>query len=225
MFIGHLAVGFASKRAAPDVSLGWLISAAMLPDLLFPLFMLIGLESVRIVPGGSGPASLEFINYPVTHSLAASVGWALGAGLAYWFGTRALRGAVVLSLGVLSHWFLDALTHRPDMPLYPGGPMVGAGLWNSLAATVVVEGGMFVVGLWVYLVATRSVDRIGTWALRVWVVLLAFLYWKHVAGPPPPSGRAFELVGFLAGLLFPLWAWWIDRHRRPVSRTATAPGR
>ena len=213
MFIGHFAVGFASKRAAPRVSLGWLTAAALLPDLLFPLFSLLGWEHVRVVPGKSALTALEFVAYPITHSLAGTCGWAVGLALVYWLRTRYAREAFVLSLAVLSHWLLDALTHRPDMPLYPGGPVVGLGLWNSVIGTVVVEGSLFVLAVWAYIAATRAMDRVGVWALRALIVVLGLLYWKHIAGPPPPSAGIFGWVA-LSAWLFPLWAWWIDRHRK-----------
>ena len=212
MFIGHMAAGFASKRVAPQVSLGWLITAGMLVDLLFPLFFLLGIEQVQIVPGSSPLTSMVFPFYPFTHSLAGSLGWALAFGLLYWLLKRDRRGSTVLSLVVLSHWLLDAITHRPDMALYPGGPVVGLGLWNSVFGTVLVEGVLFIVALWLYVSATRAKDRIGVWALGALIALLALLYWKHVAGPPPPSSKAMAWAGLLAWL-FPLWALWIDRHR------------
>jgi len=58
--------------------------------------------------------------------------------LEYWRITRYVRGAMVFAFGVLSHWFLDFVTHRPDMPLCPGGLKLGLGLWSSLPATVAV---------------------------------------------------------------------------------------
>ena len=40
-----------------------------------------------------------------------------------------------------SHWVLDFLTHRPDLPVVPwGAEELGLGLWNHVAATVAVEG-------------------------------------------------------------------------------------
>lgn len=212
MFIGHFAVGFAAKKVAPGVSLGWLGAAALLPDLLFPAFFLLGWEHLRIVGGANALTAIEFTSYPFSHSLAGTGVWAAGIGLACWLATRNGRGALVVSLAALSHWFLDALTHRPDMPLYPGGPVVGLGLWNSPAATVVVEGSLFIAAVWVYSTATRATDRMGRWALRALIALLVLLYVKFIAGPPPPAENAFAWAGLLSWL-FPLWLWWIDRHR------------
>ena len=70
---------------------------------------------------------------------------------------------VVLAL-VVSHWVLDFITHTPDMPLYPGGPKFGLGLWNSIAGTMAIEAAMFAAGVWIYTQVTRPRDRIGRWA-------------------------------------------------------------
>jgi hypothetical protein len=102
------------------------------------------------------------------------------------------------------------------MPLWPGGPKVGLGLWNSVPATLAVEFALFGGGLWLYLSATWPRDRIGTWALATFVTLLAALYLAAVFGPPPPSVQVLAMSGLL-GWLFVVWAYWIDRHREPVA--------
>src|SRR5512146_2731302 len=151
MFIGHSAVAFAAKRAAPRVSLGVLVGAASLLDLLWPVFLLLGWETVRIEPGNTAVAPLAFVRYPFSHSLVAAAGWSALVGLAYWGATRYRSGAVVVGLVALSHWYLDAIVHRPDLPLYPGSTLeVGLGLWNSVPATLLLEGLMFAGGVWLY---------------------------------------------------------------------------
>ena len=189
-----------------------LTTAALLPDLLFPFFLSLGLEQLAVGHGDTALTALVFPSYPYTHSLAAGIGWAAVLAALYWLRTRHERGALVLSLAVLSHWVLDAITHRPDMPLYAGGPVVGLGLWDSALGTVVIEGGLFVAAIWAYSSATRASDRTGRWAFVAFIAFLALLYWKFVAGPAPHSVKMFAWVG-LASWLFPLWAWWIDRHR------------
>ncbi len=117
----------------------------------------------------------------------------------------------------MSHWVLDVVTHVPDMPLYPGGPKVGLGLWNSVTGTVLIEGAMFVAGAWVYLTTTRARDAVGRYAL--WA-LLAFLLLSDVASlftGPPPTLQAIELGGIVFGWLFVGWAAWADRHREGVA--------
>src|SRR5690606_6539393 len=136
VFIGHFGAGFAAKRAAPRVSLGWLLVAAQFLDLLWPTLLLFGVERVAIVPGATAVTPLEFVHYPVSHSLAAVAGWALLLGGGYWAlnrGGRAVgRAAAVLAALVVSHWLLDALVHAPDLPLTPvGDARIGLGLWQS----------------------------------------------------------------------------------------------
>ena len=212
MFIGHYAVGFAAKRAAPGASLGVLIAAAGLADLLFPVFSLAGWEQVRIEPGATAVAPFAFI-YPLSHSLLTGVGWAVLFAALYWVWTRYLAGAVTIALAVVSHWLLDLVTHRPDLPLYPGGArLAGLGLWNSVAGTVAVEGLLFVAGVWVYAAMTRPRDRTGRYAFWSFVALLVVLYAASLLGPPPPSVTAMAVVG-LSAWLFVFWAAWFDRHR------------
>jgi membrane-bound metal-dependent hydrolase YbcI (DUF457 family) len=221
VFIGHFAVGFASKRAAPRASLGVLMAAPLLLDLLWPIFLIAGVESVRIDPGNTAFTPLDLHDYPWSHSLAMSLAWSVVFAVLFWAATRYGRGAFVLALGVFSHWILDFVTHRPDMPLYPGSPTsVGLGLWNSRTGTMAVEATMFVVGVAIYARTTRAINRRGVFALWSLVVLLALFYAMTCFGPPPAS-VTFIKYGGLTGWLFPLWAWWIDRNR--TARVA-APG-
>jgi membrane-bound metal-dependent hydrolase YbcI (DUF457 family) len=148
MFIGHFAVGFASKRVAPKAGLGPLLAAPLLLDLLFPIFLILGWERASIVPGITAMNPLNLEHLPISHSLVTTVGWGVLLGALYWWRTRYVRGAVVIAAGVLSHWVLDFVTHIPDLPLWPGGPKVGLGLWNSIAGTVVVESMMFGAAVW-----------------------------------------------------------------------------
>jgi membrane-bound metal-dependent hydrolase YbcI (DUF457 family) len=219
MFIGHFAVGFASKRLAPKTSLGWLIAAPAALDLLWPVFLLTGWEEVRIEPGNTAFTPLAFVHYPWSHSLLMASVWGALFALVYWSVTRYPTGALVLGLAVVSHWFLDAVVHRPDLPLYPGGAArIGLGLWNSVAGTIALEAAMFVAALWLYARASRPRDRIGRYAFRAFAAFLALVYIANVAGPPPPGVRAVALAT-LSLCVLPLWAWWFD-SRRAYSRTA-----
>jgi membrane-bound metal-dependent hydrolase YbcI (DUF457 family) len=217
MFIGHFAVGFASKRLAPRASQGALLLAPLFLDTLWPLFLATGLETVRIDPGNTAFTPLDLHDYPYSHSLLMSLVWSLLLGGVYYAVTRYRRGAVVIALGVFSHWVLDFITHRPDMPLYPGSAVsVGLGLWNSRAGTMLVEGAMFVAGVAVYARTTRARDRIGSIAWWAMVIFLTLAYLSSALGPPPPSVKALIVVAFVAWLFVP-WAWWFDRHREVVA--------
>src|SRR4029077_11692973 len=130
MFIGHNAVAFAAKRAAPRTSLGTLTAAVMFLDLLWPIFLLLGIEHVRIEIGATIFTPLDFYDYPWTHSLTMATAWGVAFGVVYWLKTKYARGAVVIAVCVVSHWILDLIVHRPDLPLWPGGPKFGFGIWN-----------------------------------------------------------------------------------------------
>jgi hypothetical protein len=206
MFIGHHAAAFAAKPFAPRVGLGTLFAAAMLADLVWPILLLLGFEHVRIAPGITAFTPLDFYDYPITHSLVAALGWAIA------FALIVRRHPLVVGAVVLSHWVLDFVTHRPDLPLWPGGPKVGLGLWHSIPATIAVEVPLFILGLALYLRATRTRDRTGSIALWALVLFLAVVYVGNFTSPPPPSAAAIGWVG-LAQWLFVPWGWWIDHHR------------
>jgi hypothetical protein len=213
MFIGHFGVAFAAKRAAPRVSLGSAFLAAQFLDLLWPTFLLLGLESVRIAPGATAVTPLIFEYYPISHSLLTVIGWAIAVGAAYALWRRNTRGAVVLALLVVSHWMLDAIVHVPDLPLAPGGStLVGLGLWQSKAATLAVEIPIFIAGVWLYLKSTRPRDKIGSYALVGLLAFLAVIYAGNLAGAPPPNVTAIAWVGQAQWLLV-AWAYWVDAHR------------
>ncbi|GAF80652.1 unnamed protein product [marine sediment metagenome] len=218
MFIGHYAVAFAAKKPAPETSLGTLFLAAQFVDHLWPIFSILGLEHVRIAPGITAVVPLDFYDYPYSHSLLAAVVWALAFALIYFAVRRYPRGAWVVGAAVLSHWLLDLLTHRPDLPLAPGSDtVVGLGLWNSFAGTVVVEGALFLVGVVIYSRMTRAKDKTGHFALWGLVAFLVVMYVVNLLGPPPPNESVIPYVG-LALWLFVGWAYWIDRHREVVGR-------
>lgn len=217
MFIGHFAAGLGAKRAAPRVSLGTLLFSAQFIDLLWPTLLLLGVEHVRIAPGVTAVTPLDFTDYPISHGLFSVGVWAILLGTVYWFRRRHPRSAVVVGLLVLSHWALDLVVHRPDLPLLPwGGPRVGLGLWDSLAGTIVVEGVLLAAGLWLYARTTRARDRIGSVGLAAFVVLLVMIDVANIAGPPPPSAAAIAWAAQAQWLLVAA-GWWIDRHRVTVS--------
>jgi len=215
MFIGHFGLAMATKRVAPGPSLGTLVLAALLVDGVWPVFLLLGWEKVEIVPGITAVTPLLFVSYPYTHSLVAGVLWGAVLAGAYYLRRRDRSGALWLAALVLSHWILDFVSHRPDMPLWPGGPLVGLGLWHSLPVTLAVEFGLFGLGAWLYASATRSRDRIGAYAFGAFVAVLAAIYLASVLGPPAPSVQVLAMSGLL-GWLFVLWAYWIGGHRVAV---------
>ena len=219
MFIGHYGLALASKRFAPGVSLGALFLAAQFADLLWPTLVLVGVESFTIRPGITAVTPLDFEHYPYSHSLLALIVWGALFGLAYRIVTHSSRrAALVLFALVVSHWVLDVVVHRPDMPLAPGlGTRIGFGLWNSLPGTLAVEFLLFGIGAVGYLKSTAARDRIGSigsWAL---LSFLAIVELANLLGPPPPSVLAVTWSAQALWLLV-LWGYWVDRHRDPIAR-------
>jgi hypothetical protein len=218
MFIGHFALGLGSKRLAPDVSRGALFLACQWADLLWPTLVMAGVESFTIRPGITAVTPLDFTHYPYSHSLLALLLW--GALLAFIYravSMSSLRGAIVLGALVVSHWLLDVIVHRPDLPLAPGMDLrLGLGLWNSIPATLAVEFGLYAVGVWLYRKATVARDRIGSLGFWGLVAFLALVQVANTLGPPPPSIGAVTASAQAMWLIVP-WGHWVDQHRKPAS--------
>ena len=216
MFIGHFAVGLAGKKLAPGASLAWLWFAAIFADVLWAILLAFGAEEVRIVPGNTAFKPLDFVSYPWSHSLLMLVIWgALFA--AFW---RKVPGGkrigIVLGALVVSHWFLDWITHRPDMPLWPYGPKFGLGLWESIRATMAVETVMLAVGTWLYVKATWARDSMGKWAFWIVIVLLFVSYALNSSDPRPPRTVASIWTGAMVATVIMLTLGvLIDQHRDP----------
>ena len=217
MFLGHYAVAFAGTGAAPRANLGVLFAAAQLPDLIWPIFLLLGWERVAIEPGNTAFTPLDFVSYPISHSLLADVGWAIAAGAVYFALRRDERGALVVGLLVISHWILDWIVHAPDLPLIPGGETrAGLGLWDSVPATLLVEVLLLIAGLTIYTRITRGVDRVGRLGLVGLVLLLLVIYANNLVAPPPTDPMMLALFA-LSAALFPILAAYVDGRREVVS--------
>lgn len=219
MFIGHFAVAFAARNAEPRGSLAAYVAAAQLPDLIWPGLVLAGVERVAIAPGDTRFTGLRFDSYPISHSLALDVVWGLLFAALVWRGTRSRRAAGLSACLVVSHWVLDFVSHRPDMPIIPGGARYGLGLWNSVPGTLVTESLLLAVGVTMYVRATRAQDGIGRYGLTGLLGLLVAAYLGAAFGPPPPSVAAVAVTGIVGGGLLLAFSAWVDGHRRPT-RTA-----
>ncbi|MBW7998147.1 MAG: hypothetical protein FVQ81_16575, partial [Candidatus Glassbacteria bacterium] len=188
MFAGHFAVGLAAKKFSPRTSLPTLVVAATFLDIIWPPLVLFGIEHVRIDPGNTAVTPLDFSFYPYSHSLVTVLLWSAGFGFCYYFITRYRRGAVVTGLAVASHWLLDLITHRPDLPLAPGAKRYfGLGLWNSVALTALVEVGIFLLAVRLYSTFTRSDSRAGKISLWSFIGFLLLIQVMNYTGTPPPS--------------------------------------
>jgi len=220
MFVGHLALALASKRAQPTISLGWFVAAVTMADLIWPVLLIAGVEHVRIAPGATVFTPLVFDSYPWSHSLLTLMLWGLAlAAFARWRAKATPAQGVLLAVLVVSHWVLDWITHAPDMPFWPGGsPRVGLGLWNSIGGTLVIEGAIWIAGLALYLRGRRAAGPMGLVAFWAFVVISTAMWVSGPWSPPPPSAQTLAWLA-LVGWIMPPWAAWADRHFSAVSPT------
>lgn len=213
MFVGHFAVALMAKRASPRLSLPVLFTAVQLADILWPSFILLGVEHSRIVPGITAASPLDLYDFPYSHSLLTSLLWsALFA--APFLAQRRLRDAVLIAGCVFSHYLLDLVTHRPDMPLAPGSDVRwGLGLWNHVALSIAVEALLFGAGVILYIRGTRATSRMGSLGLAALVLVLGGAWLGGVFGPPPPSIQVVAISALCMTPIVVLWSWAIDRAR------------
>ena len=210
MFIGHFGTAFAARKIDKNVSLGTTFLAAQFIDLLWPLFVLLGIEKVTIEPGNTTFTPLNFYYYPFSHSMVSSLFWALVFGFIYYLIKKNNKGAILVGALVFGHWILDLLSHGPDLQIAPGlNYKLGLGLWNSVPATLIVEGSIYIVGAYFFLKEFKNRPKSKQIALWCLIILLSLLYVANLVGPPPPSVNAIAYSG-LGMWLFIAWAYWVD---------------
>jgi hypothetical protein len=213
MFIGHFGAGLTAKKIDAKPSLGTLFFASQFIDLLWPCFLLLGIERVEVEPGISAFTPLDFVYYPISHSLLGVLFWALLFGAVYFLFRKNFKTSLLLGILVLSHWILDFITHIPDLPLSPGVDIkLGFGLWNSVPLTIIIEGLIFILGIIFYLSVTKAVNKKGTYIFWGLIFFLVLIYIMNIIGPPPGDADAIGYVGLSQWLLI-AWGYWIDKNR------------
>ena len=218
MLVGHLAVALVAKRVEPKVSLGTFVLAAMLADLLWCLFLIAGIEHVQFKPGLGAANYIASSDIAISHSLLMEAIWAALFGAVYLLRRHYAPGAWVLFVAVLSHWLLDAVSLSE--PLAPGSAThFGFGLWYSVRATLIVEGGFWLLAVILYARATHPTKRVGVYAFWAVVVLLTLAWYNNITGPPPPGPVTAGISSLIFFSLVVGWAYWMNRLR-PVRGTA-----
>jgi len=213
MFIGHFGLGLAAKKVDNRPSLGTLFLAAQFIDLIWPIFLLLGIEEVLIDPGNTEFTPLNFIYYPFSHSFLAVLIWSAGFGLVYFLIKKNYKTALLLGALVLSHWILDLITHRPDLPLtFSNETKAGFSLWNSFWLTLVIEGIIFAGGAYFYFKSTKALNKKGNILLWGLLIFLTAVYLLNAFGPPPPDVKSIGVVGLSLWFIV-AWGYWIDRNR------------
>jgi len=220
MFVGHYGPGFLAKRADQSVPLWVLFLAVQLMDVFWSLFVLVGIEHVRIVPGFTKTNPLDLYDMPWTHSLPGSLGWSALAAVVYWLATRNRRGSLLVGAAVFSHWILDLVVHKPDLALWDNTAKVGFGLWDYPVLTLIVEGLLVFGGLAAYLAVTRTRPGSHAWSVPVLVVVVFALQVGMLVGPPPPSDKAMAVTALVSYFVIAGVVAWLERGREPATSPA-----
>lgn len=217
MFVGHYGPSLGLRRVSGGVPLWVLFLAAQFVDILWSLFVMAGVEKVRIVPGFTRSSPLDLYYMPYTHSLSASLVWAVVLGLLAGF-IWSRRGGVVVGLCVISHWILDLPVHVADLPLWGDTHKVGLGLWNRPVIALALEAGVLFLGTAIYARHARSKAAVWTFA----AVMMAVQMTSFVM-PPPEAPAQFATMALFSYLAFAAAAWFVERRWGQAISAATFP--
>lgn len=219
MFVGHYGPSFVAKRLAPGVPLWVLFLAVQLLDVLWAIFVFLGLERVRIVPGFTRTNALDLYYMPYTHSLPGAVAWSAAAATVYRWLTGSGRGGIVVGAAVFSHWLLDLLVHRPDLPLYDNTAKVGFGLWDYPYLTLLVEAALFFGAMALYLAGSQPLTSRPRYAMPAFGAAIVLMQASMLFTPPPPSDRALAMTVLLAYVAVATIIAWLEKGAgRPALR-------
>ena len=214
MFVGHYSVSFLVKGTDKKIPLWVLFLAVQFVDIFWALFVLLGIEKVRIVPGITATNPLDLYYMPYTHSLVAALGWFGVAFFAYkFFAACTNRLAFLVGLAVLSHWPLDLVVHKPDLPLYDVQFKMGLGLWNSPVLAFLLEVLLLLGGIVLYFRSTQAKTPAGKYSMFLFGAAMFAVQALVFFGPPPPSPSVLALTGLTSYFLFAGIAFWLEKKR------------
>ena len=208
MFVGHYSVAFAARTERNKIPLWVLFVAVQLLDLLWAPFVFLGHEKVRIALGITATRPLDLYYMPYTHSLVGALVWSALAAFVY----KLVRGAkasscaaLIVALAVFSHWILDLIVHRPDLPIYDDTLKVGFGLLNYKRVEFAIEIALLVIGIALYLkrsVIKSAGRKIGIVVFGVVLILVQAktTFW----GWPLSSNRIVAITTLFAAIAFVL---------------------
>lgn len=219
MFMGHYGVSHAAKAVNKQIPLWLLFIAVQLVDVAWAILVPLGIEKLRIVPGITATNPLDLYYMPYTHSLVGAALWILLAYGAYrlWAGRGDARlngAALIVALAVFSHWPLDLIVHRPDLPLYDDRYKLGLGLWNYPAPALLLEIALLAGGMWLYLRATRGQGFAARYGMPLLGVAMLATQASVFFGPPPPNAPALAATALIGYFGFAAAAYWLEKKRR-----------
>ena len=216
MFIGHYGPAYAIKALRPATPMWLLFVAVQMVDVAWAILVLLGVEKLRIVPGITASNPLDLYYMPYTHSLAAAAIWAGVVAILCkpLTAVRTWHAAAWIGLAVFSHWILDLLVHRHDLPLYDDTLKVGLGLWNHPTIALFLEACLVFGGMIWYLRRTTAINAIGRFGAPLFGVLMLAIQCYVFFGPPPSSPSAAATTALIAYVAFAVVAQWLDRKRQ-----------
>jgi hypothetical protein len=215
MFVGQYSVAFAAKTEKNKIPLWVLFVAVQLLDFLWAPFVLLGIEKVRFVPGITATNALDLYYMPYTHSLLGALFWSAVAFAIYKIGWRNIASnsaALLVGFAVFSHWLLDLIVHRPDLPIYDDTLKVGFGLWNYRGIEFALEIGILVFGAVLYLKRNSGIARkIG---IIIFTAVLVLIQTSNTfVRRPPSSDRAFSITALIFYTVFACIAFFLEKRR------------
>lgn len=215
MFVGHYGPSFAIKSLRPAIPLWVLFVAVQLVDVAWAVLILLGVEKVRIVPGITASNPLDLYYMPYTHSLVAAIFWSVAVAVLVRLlpGVAPRSAAVWIGIAVFSHWVLEYLVHRPDLPLYDDTMKIGLGLWNYPAVALSLEAALLFGGMIMYLRVTKPINAIGRIGMPVFGTVMLAIQSYVFFGPPPVSPAAAAITALVSYVVFAALADWVARQR------------
>ena len=213
MFVGHYGPSFLVKRLDPTIPLWLLFLAVQLVDIFWAIFVLLGVERVRIIPGFTRSNALDLYFMPYTHSLPGALAWAVAAGVLYRLLAGSTRGGVLVGAAVFSHWPLDLLVHRPELALWDNAAKVGLGLWDYPYVTLLLEASLLLGAMGLYMAGTRPLNHRGRYAIPVFCAAIWLMQTAMLFSPVPPSDRAMAATSLAAYALLAAVTAWLERDR------------
>jgi hypothetical protein len=221
MFIGHYGPAFMAKAAVRSIPLWVLFIAAQWVDFLWAGLVIAGVEKVRIIENFFGLSPLDLYFMPFSHGLPSAILLSLVIGGIVAAFMRAHRAAIVLAVAAtaFSHWLLDLIVHRPDLPLWLDDMKVGFGLWQFPFVSVPTEIALMLLGVWIYDRAAPSPTRAGTIALWAFGFAMAGLQVQHTflaSHPAAPEGFAqLSLFGYVLLTVLASGVDYLRKEKRP----------
>jgi hypothetical protein len=216
MVVGHFSVGFVAKAMDKRIPLWILFIAAEFADVLWAILVLVGIEKARIVPGITASNPLDLYYYPFSHSLLASFIWFGIVVVGYRLlrpGEGTWRIGLIIGGALFLHWVLDLVVHRPDLPLYDNTAKVGLGLWDFPIPAFLLEAGLLLAGLLIYLRVTSPRNTVGRFGTAAFSAVLLIIQ-AGISFGPAFSSMVFAATGTLVLIAFStITIYWLEKKR------------